>query len=607
MQLKNVRKKMEAEWNDICTRCYNENNNDVCNTYFPGQPISKFFPDEKQQKCDLFNCKRCKEIDDTVKWKECCNANKICRIDHGKCKKKPEQQMDIWKVNFKDYLLKCGIVYIGTFFPLPSSMSVQYSRRYQKTFGSNIVWVQNYYKVTLSDIGTPVAHEITDVKKYFGVRCINIQFPKQDIEDQLISHLGEPHPHPEQLEEELKQFILSEAIEAVVTLYPSITKPLEKVTRKFDEIYHHSRGAQHYFFTMIKPTDDYVFPLKFSGISAKNEQFLSDLKSQGIVGDDAKFNTEPGNHTTEDIDIKIKEQEQIYSKVSSDVVVIMDEKNIRGTSVSSEATQLGVWSGASKKTKNIFKKFIDLVYPKALNFFKYRIYIDTCGQTVCASIAYNLFFLSTKLYREIPFTFTEKAFITLIFIFHHQPTNKRGPYRKGWQFSLNKGNPTERKYWEGTAVPFYMDTPLLVFKYNRDRNYKPKRTKGCTNCEQFSFKYPKMAEMNACDRGCETRVTKIFNQIPHSNEKEALTARNIVELCCDRGLKKGVCPREGNHFVRQNSFLRRNFYYYIHQVFKQLVTPLKDNELQQLLEKSIPASWKEGYELGSDLCSRKIS
>ena len=106
----------------------------------------------------------------------------------------------------------------------------------------------------------------------------------------------------------------------------------------------------------------------------------------------------------------------------------MDEKNIRGTSVSSEATQLGVWSGASKKTKNIFKKFIDLVYPKALNFFKYRIYIDTCGQTVCASIAYNLFFLSTKLYRKIPFNFQEQAFITLIFIFHKKPTNKTHKY-----------------------------------------------------------------------------------------------------------------------------------------------------------------------------------
>ena len=65
-ELTNLKKK----WNDICTRCYKENeeykeNKIACGTYFPGQPISKFFLDGKpQEECDLFNCNRCNKIKD---------------------------------------------------------------------------------------------------------------------------------------------------------------------------------------------------------------------------------------------------------------------------------------------------------------------------------------------------------------------------------------------------------------------------------------------------------------------------------------------------------------------------------------------------------------
>ncbi len=695
-------KNLEEKWNGICTRCYKENeeykeNKIACGTYFPGQPISKFFLDGKQQEeCDLFNCTKCNKIKDgnqghqwffesgidyrngNLKWtkysantnaqietaykngknwvslnkdwfsanpdyvvqfntsegmvegnrktwkmgsnrllfptrslkrdalkvkreakqlgdakEECCNAKGICKINNfKKCQKKPVQSM---KVNFKDYVLKCGIVYIGIFLPLDKrSMDLDEValRKYKQTFDEIPVYVQNYYKFTLSDNQNNVDVElITDKKKYFGVRCINIEYGAlfSSSRDEITNFFGN---------------ITSEMVEVVVTLYPSITNISEKVGDADDNI--GGGEARHYFFTMIKPTDDYAFP----PIYRENGELkqLQHKKSWGVVGADAQFDTEPGNHTTEDIDRKIKEQENIYVGVSEE----KEEKEEKEEEEQNIPDQL--WSGAKQSTINKFENFINLLYPRALNFFKYRIYIDPCGQGVCAAIAYNLFFLSTKLYRNKPFTFTEKAFITLIFIFHNYPTNKRGPYRKGWQISKLPAMSDEK------------NTSVLI----------PERTKGCTNCElNYDFEYHIEDKMNACDRGCETRVTKIFDQIHHDPQKDY--RRTIEALCCDRGLKKGGgggCPRKGKCELdnseeslsnscknlteeedclkevpkckwredRQNSFLRRNFYYYIYQVFRQLVTPLKDNELHDLIFKKdeegnsfFPASWNEGW------------
>ena len=697
-EIQNLKKK----WNSICTQCYKDKQttNIPCDSYFPYQPNK-----ESNQKCDLFNCNMC-NINPKIKNKEenneriklCCSSAKgNCIFKHnpktkkfGKCQEKTKLSIGIWNVNFKDYVLKCGIVYIGIFFQLPKNqLCSSYIQKYYKIIPSTKVKPEDEDEKSEEDddsveIDGLETYDITDKNKYFGVRCINIEYQPPSLS--FFSGVT---------------WALWETINAIVTLYPGITNISEKVGPATQT----PGNALHYFFTMIKPTDDYR--ITEFGIKYDEEQ----LRFKKIGGDDAVFNTKPGNHKMEDIDQKIEEQKKMYLPYIKKKGQYIPPTEHEAQSLPKILFKRNKFP--HKESKTAFYKFIDWVYPKALNFFKYRIYIDPCGQGVCATIAYNLFFLYTKLCKDIPFTFIEKSFITLTFIFHAYPTNKRGPQWKGWQFSRQ---------------PSGNDLKDLL-------KSSPERTKGCTNCEEYNFEYPQ-GKMNACDRGCERRVNKILDSMNGKFSKQ--TERIVKSLCCDRGLMEKPaelkssmrpgdrieaqylksthankwesatvvgtshdnkdhvivifdnldgevkipvthtripkCPRIGTCELdireikplffelavparnlnlnlnldikdqkleleienqckilseedclkykfpnnlkdkivknlkdgvpsnlkfkckwredRQNSFLRRSFYYYIHQVFGQFSTPLKENELLNFF----PKSWKKGWE-----------
>ena len=638
-------KNLHEKWKNVCKKCYKQpqmqGQGSLLAYLFsqekPPLQCSNYFPENCE---DMFNCDDCTEsyqgvqtpksyceftsfankqecTQKTCSWKNCQNW-----IEKDSCK--PAKR---YTAAFSNFLDKCGgIVYMGT-------------------TGSKKVFLQNYFKITRQDNSQINIQDITNIPKFFGVRCINIILVSGEKQYSFFENYSSQFI-PENNFQVSKEYI--DDIFGTIILSPGINRIYENFSPDVNLEYllsHTPSDVQqtsfHYFFTMIKPTDDYDV-----GETDSESLLLAKMLKQ--------------NHEMPYIDAKIKAQEREYTKQEE---THGEGKEEYVTSNAAEyETQMLPKDLFSKEPKNgelssiyplndeekaPFVNFIHLMWPNALNFFKYEAYIDPCGHSVCGAIAYNLFFLYTKLCRNKTFTFADKAFITLTFILHKYPPNKKPT--KGW-------------YFKGGGLIGIDGERQLVWVEKYKEAYGLNDTE-CKDCEDYSFKYDEDYTNNPCGEGCKTRLDKIVRKIEEKNEEEIKQLEKDIEenrtskmaiinqfrksewlsplpffprekptkkqlkeiqdfdekskeykvelkglkfdkkiialLCCDRNVKKNgfskwKCP-SGDTDTRGPSYIQRSFYYYIRQVFGEFATVKMSSEKIPFTS-YIPERYIEGAE-----------